>query len=257
MTIPSVPPYSSTTIARCWFSRRISLSAVSTPAVPGQPLDLAGQVADGRGAAGRVVGQEQVADVHEADDVVLVPAGDREARPVGVGDLLGRPAGGHRRVEEGDLGARGHHLADLALAGAEDLVDQPPLVAGQRLVRGDQVAQLLLADRLAADLRVAAEQPHQRVRRRRQQPDDRPGQGGQPVQRRGDEHRQALGPLQRQPLGGQLAEDQGQVADHDGHADERQRSGQARAHAPADQDRGERLVQGLGTEGGRREARPG
>ena len=157
MTIPSVPPYSSTTIARCWFSRRISLSAASTPFVPGQPLHLAGEVAHGRGAAGGVVGQEQVADVHEADDVVLVAAGHGEARPVGVGDLLGRPAGGHRRVQEGDLGARGHDLADLALAGAEDLVDQPPLVAGQRLVRGHQVAQLLLADRLAADLRVAAE----------------------------------------------------------------------------------------------------
>ena len=36
--MPSVPPYSSTTIARCWFSRRISLSAVSTPAVPGSRL---------------------------------------------------------------------------------------------------------------------------------------------------------------------------------------------------------------------------
>ena len=33
--MPSVPPYSSTTIARWWFSRRISLSAVRTPAVPG------------------------------------------------------------------------------------------------------------------------------------------------------------------------------------------------------------------------------
>ena len=66
----------------------------------GQPLDLAGEVADGRGPAGRVVGQEQVADVHEADDVVLVAAGHREARPVGVGDLLGRPAGRRRGVEE-------------------------------------------------------------------------------------------------------------------------------------------------------------
>ena len=75
--MPSVPPYSSTTIARCWFSRRISLSAVSTPAVPGSRFDLAGEVADGRGPAGRVVGQEQVADVHEADDVVLVAAGHR------------------------------------------------------------------------------------------------------------------------------------------------------------------------------------
>ena len=211
--MPSVPPYSSTTIARCWFSRRISLSAVSTPAVPGQPLHLAGEVAHGRGPAGRVVGQEQVADVHEADDVVLVPAGDREARPVGVGDLLGRAAGRHRRVEEGDLGARGHDLAHLALAGAEDLVDQPPLVAGQRLVRGDQVAQLLLADRLAADLRVAAEQPDQRVGRRRQQPDDRPGQGGDRFSEGATSIARPSARCSASRLGVSSPSDQGQVAD--------------------------------------------
>ena len=35
MTMPSVPPYSSTTIARCWPAVRISVSASRTPLVPG------------------------------------------------------------------------------------------------------------------------------------------------------------------------------------------------------------------------------
>ena len=48
---------------------------------------------------------------------------------------------------------------------------------------------------------------------------------------RGDQHRQPLGPLQGQPLGGQLAQDQRQVADGDGDADEGQRPGHARADA--------------------------
>ena len=50
-------------------------------------------------------------------------------------------------VEELDLGARHHDLADLALAGLEDVVDELALVAAQRLVAGHQVAQLGLADR--------------------------------------------------------------------------------------------------------------
>jgi hypothetical protein len=109
-----------------------------------------------------VVGQEQVADVHEAQDVVLVAADDRVAGVAGVVHLLGGPAGGHRRVEEVHLGARGHDLAHLAVAGPEDLADEPALVGAQRLVRRDQVAQLLLADRLAAGGWVAAQQPTSR-----------------------------------------------------------------------------------------------
>jgi len=97
----------------------------------GQPRDLPGQVAHGGRAAGGMAGQQQVAHVHEADDVVLVAADHRKAGPVGVGDLLGGAAGGHGCVEELDLRAGGHHLADLALTGAEDLVDEPALVAGQ------------------------------------------------------------------------------------------------------------------------------
>ena len=109
----------------------------------------------------------------EAEHVVLAAADHRVARVRRVRRRLGRPADGERRVEEDDLGARHHHLADRALAGREHVVDQPALVGGQRLVRGDQAAQLLLADRLATGARVAAEQPHHDVGRLRQQPDDR------------------------------------------------------------------------------------
>ena len=57
--------------------------------------------------------------------------------------------------------------------GGEDVIDQPALVRGQRLVRGDQAAQLFLADRFAAGVRVTAEQADEHVGRLGQQPDDR------------------------------------------------------------------------------------
>ena len=75
---------------------------------------------------------------------------DRVALVRRLGRELDRPADRHRAVEEDDLGARHHDLADRALTRGEDVVDQAPLVRGQRLVRRDQPAQLVLADRLAA-----------------------------------------------------------------------------------------------------------
>ena len=231
--MPSVPPYSSTTIAKCRFSLRISRQGGEHPRRARQLLHLADQVPDRRGAPGGVVGQQQVAHVHEADDVVLVAPGDRVPRPAGLRDLLGRPAGGHARLEEVDLGARGHHLAHLAVTGPEHLVDQPALVARQRLVRGDQVAELLLADRLPAGLRVPAEQPDEQVGGAGEEPDDRPEQLGDRVERRGHDQREALGPLQGQPLGGQLADHQRQVADRDGDRHEGQRVGEAAGQAEA------------------------
>ena len=68
--MPAVPPYSSTTIARWWPSRRISDSAEQHPLGAGHHLHLAGDLADADGAAGDL-GREQVAHVHEADDVVV------------------------------------------------------------------------------------------------------------------------------------------------------------------------------------------
>ena len=223
MTIPSVPPYSSTTIARWWFSRRISLSAASTPSVPGSRFTSRARSPTVAARPAGWLGRNR-------SRTCTKPTTSSSSRPAtGKRDQLESATCLAARlavidaVEERDLGARRHDLADLALAGAEDLVDQPALVAAQRLVRGHQVAQLLLADRLTAPLRVAAEEPDQHVRRLRQQPDDRAGERGDRVERRGDEQREALGPLQRQALGGQLADDERDVADRDGDEDQRER----------------------------------
>ena len=80
VTIPSVPPYSSSTIARWCPSRRISDSAESTFLVPGSRFTSRASAADGRRPAAGHVRVEQVADVHEADHVVGVAPVDRVAR---------------------------------------------------------------------------------------------------------------------------------------------------------------------------------
>ena len=96
--------------------------------------------------------------MHEADDVVLRPAEDRVARVRQVDDDAGRLVRRQRRVEELHLGARDHHLAHLALARLEDVVDELALLGGQARLRGEDAAQLLLADLLLVGVRVAAEQ---------------------------------------------------------------------------------------------------
>ena len=82
VTMPAVPPYSSTTIARWTRSRRISDSADSTVLLMGRNLtgrtDLVHQLRAGR--RGRA---EQVPDVHEADHVVVGVLVDRQPRVAG------------------------------------------------------------------------------------------------------------------------------------------------------------------------------
>ena len=148
--MPSVPPYSSTTIARWWPSRRISDSAESTRLVPGS-ICTSRASSPTRTVRPAIVRGEQVPDVHEADDVVVRAADDRVAASAALlDDELDRLVDRHRGVQEVDLGARHHHLAQLALAGLEDVVDELPLLASEGLVGGDDVAQLLLGDRARA-----------------------------------------------------------------------------------------------------------
>ena len=185
----------------------------------------------------------------EAEHVVLATADHRIARVRGVGGHLGRPADRHRRIEERHLGARHHHLADRPLPRGEDVVDEPPLVGGQRFVGRDQAPQLGVADRLATRVWVAAEQPDDAVGRLRQQPDHRPEGAGQSVERRREQCRCRLGALQGQPLGRQLAEDERDERDDQGHADDPDRTGQARAPAVRDEGLLGRLGQRDGAEG--------
>ena len=87
VTMPSVPPYSSTTIAMWSPSRRISDSAASTCLLPGSALTSRATLADRAVAVVTQRRQHQVADVHEAEDVVLAAPDDRVARV----RRLGRP----------------------------------------------------------------------------------------------------------------------------------------------------------------------
>ncbi len=195
--------------------------------------------------------------MQEADDVVLRRAGDRVARVGLLRGLAQRPLQRHAGVEERDLGARQHHLPQLALAGGEDVVDELALVLGQRLVGRHHVAQLLLRDGGALRRRVAAEEPDDEVGALGQQPDDRPGQRGDAVQRRRERHRDALGALQRQPLRGELAEDQREVRDDQRHEDQGHRVGRPCRQASGCQQVRHRHGEPRGAEGGRQEAGEG
>ncbi len=161
-------------------------------------------------------------------------------------------AGGleHRRlrVEELHLGARDHHLADLPVAGLEDVLDDATLLLAQGLVSVDQLAQLLVAHLLALGLRVAAEKPDHRVRGDRQQPDDRAGDLGDPVDHRPERQREALRALQRQALGRELAQHQRQVGDGDGDQHQGGRHGHALGEAPVHEHRSQVAGQGGATE---------
>ena len=187
--------------------------------------------------------------MHEADHVVVAVGEHRQPGMRHAGrDRGGR---GHRRlrVQEDHLGARHQHLADLPFPGVEHLAHDVPLVRAERLRAGHQVAQLLLGHGLAADAGVAAEDGDHQVGRHGQQPDDRPGQRRDPVQQRRGEQGQPRRPLQRDPLGRELAEHQADERDAHGHHDERQRRRPARRHVLADQPRLEEPGQGRGAVG--------
>ena len=98
-------------------------------------------------------------------------------------------------------------------------------------MRGDEAAQLVLGDRLASRVRVAAEQPDEPVGRVREQPDHGTEERGDLVQRRREQLRGALGALQREPLRGEFADDEGDEGDDQRDADDA--GGRREAVAPA------------------------
>ena len=118
-----------------------------------------------RSRRGPRVAEHEVADVDVAEHVVVRAADHGIALVRGVRGQLGRLADGEGRLEEDHIGARHHDLADGTLAGREHVVDQAPLVVRQRLVRGDETTQLVLGDRFATGVGIAAEQAHEPVRR--------------------------------------------------------------------------------------------
>ncbi len=207
--------------------------------------------ATGRRAVVRAA--EHVAQVEVAEHLVERRTGHRVAG-VGLldddGDRLGEA---HVAAEEDDVASRLHHLAERAVAGLEDVVDESSLALGDVLVAGDHHPQLLLVDLVAGGVGVAAEEADEQVGRERQQPDDRCHHGGELAERRreelGDPHRA----LQREPLGHELTEDQRQVRHDEGGHDQRHRVG--RRGAEALEDGREGRCERRGTEGGGEEAR--
>ncbi len=162
-----------------------------------------------------------------------------------------------RAVERGDLGPRLHHLAELAVAEGEHVVEDPALVVREALMAGDDVAELLLAHLLAGLVRVAAEEAHDHVRRGGEQPDHRPHEVREAVEHGRDAVREAGVPLDSEPLGRELAEHERKVGDHQREQQRRDRGREAGLQAPRLEQRDDRRRDRRGAVRGRREAGDG
>ena len=166
----------------------------------------------------------------EADDVVGRLPGHRIAGVRRLGQLAYGLVRRHVAGQEVHLGPRQHHLAQAAIAGGEDVVHDLPFLVTQRGRGPDHGPDLLVGDLLPAGLGVAAQQAHRDVGGHPEQPDHRPGDLCREVDEGPEHHGHALGPLQGQPFGGQLAQDDREVGDHDRDQDggdgQRDRGGQ-------------------------------
>ncbi len=85
----------------------------------------------------------------------------------------------------------------------------------------DDVTDLLIAELVGCLVRVAAEKPHQRVRRHRQQPDDRSHQHREPVEHGSDGIGELCVALDREALGNEFPEHEREVCDHQRQPDRR------------------------------------
>jgi hypothetical protein len=176
-------------------SRRISDIAERTRFVPGIDLTLGRSRRPGSPAG--VLGCEEVTYVHEADNVVVRAAPRDSAMRVGRRQPQ-RLVDRHGRVEEVDLGARHHHLVQLAVASRQHTSAMSWRSSGaEGLVRGHDVAQLLSEICSRPALGSPPKEAHEQVGGAREQPDD-----GRDIQARrssvGAQQREALRALQGQ-----------------------------------------------------------
>ena len=149
VTMPSSPPYSSTTTA-IWtgFSRNISSSrstGVASCTMSG--WRTAARDVEASGARHLV---EQVLGVDDAGQLVEALAPGRVARVAALGDLAADRLGRIVEVDPHHLHARRHHASDRAVGEAQHAVDHVALGdmedAGARALR-DQPLHLLLGHR--------------------------------------------------------------------------------------------------------------
>jgi hypothetical protein len=172
---------------------------------------------------------QQVTQVDHADHVVEVAVvRHRCPRMTAVDQCPERL--GHRLVgvEHEHVRPRSQHLVQGAVGDLERPVDDQALLGGEGGLRTDQLAQLGLGDLFPLHRGVAAHQAHGDVGGARQQPHGGAGHGRQRARR---QQRPAFGPLHGYPLGGELADHQGGVRQHQGDHDDRHRAGGAAQEA--------------------------
>ena len=144
---------------------RISNIAGSTRLLPGSMSTLAHEVAEPDAAVGDV-GREDVADVHEADDVVLRLAEHRVARVRQLDDDRGRPCTPACVASRNSTSVRGTITSRTSRSPASKTSSMSSRSCGvSARLRGEDAAQLVLADELLVGVRVAAERAHQQVGR--------------------------------------------------------------------------------------------
>ena len=188
VTIPAVPPNSSTTITRCTRLSCISFSSSSTGLESGHQTGLRIMRADPLGGLGvRLVVDplDHVLEVEHADHVVQPVADHRDAAEAGAQRQRDRLAQGLVLLDEHHVGPRHHHLAHDRVAEVEDRVDHPALAGLDHLAglgQVDQLAQLGLGRERAVAEPLAR---GQRVADQDQQPGEGAQHGGHRDQRAG------------------------------------------------------------------------
>ena len=249
--MPCIAPYSSTTIAMCWFVRRNSVSIAARSFVSGTMYGVAEDLLDThvRDAAVDERGEE-VAHVEDADDVVERLAVDRVARVRRVDHR--REALLRREVdrERDDLGPRDHHVGDLLVREVEDLVEHLLLLRLElaRLGRAvEEHLQLGLRVRRAAVLagRLEAEGAQSPVGRFLEDPDQRLEDDEEPARRAWTRPGRGLRVPEGDALRDQLADDDVEVRDEQ----EREAEGDDRCEDRVEDAREDRLADGTDTPG--------
>ena len=161
VTRPSVPPNSSTTIARwmrwCRMRARSSITPIDSGTNSGSRISAATE----RSRARIDVGHEHVLDVDHADHVIEALAIDGQAAVAGVGERADQVVEADARRHGHDVAARDADVAGGLLAEMKQVAKHLPL--GGRQVAGDRPRFLGFVDRLL-DLRREASA---RDRRRR------------------------------------------------------------------------------------------
>jgi len=190
----------------------------------------------------------------EAEDVVEVLARDRVARVRMAAHQVRGLRGGEARGHERHLAARAHDLGKAAIRGFEDVAEDASLVGGQALVRHHQVAQLLFRHLLRGGGRVATHEADDGVRGHREEPHHRAHEPGEDVERRPDRQGDAGGALQREALGREFAQHEGEVGDHERQAEQAQGLREVLRDAGVHQRGHEVRGQGGRAVGGREEA---